>query len=70
MKYSHKGWFGFCPIYVNNPYSNCPDVCPRRPWLMPLMRLNIEIQRLAVGVCMMMDPYWSPVWKVRLTGKR
>lgn len=70
MKYSHRGWFGFCPIYVNNPYGRCPDVCPRHPWLMPLMRLNIEIQRLAVSVCMLMDPEWSPVWKIKLTGKR
>ena len=70
MKYSHRGWFGFCPIYVNNPHGKCPDVCPRHPWLMPLMRLNIEIQRLAVGACMMMNPDWEPVWKIKLTGKR
>lgn len=70
MKYSHRGWFGFCPVYVNQPFSGKPAVCPRHPLLMPLMRLNILIQRLAISVCSMMDPYWEPTWKLKLTGKR
>lgn len=70
MKYSHKGWFGFCPVYVDNPFSESPKVCPRYSWLMPLMYFNIEIQRLAISACQLMDPYWSPVWKIKLTGKR
>lgn len=70
MKYSHKGWFGFCPVYVNAPYSGCPSVCPRWPWLMPLMHLNVFIQRTAIGFCSLMDPTWEPGWKLRLTGKR
>lgn len=70
MKYSHRGWFGFCPVYVNNPYTNCPSVCPRHPLLMPLMYLNVEIQRMAIAACAMMAPDWEPVWKIKLTGKR
>lgn len=70
MKYSHKGWFGFCPVYVDKPYSGSPSVCPRKPWLMPLIYLNIEIQRMAIAACSMMDPHWAPVWKIKLTGKR
>lgn len=70
MKYSHRGWFGFCPVYVNNPFSGSPDVCPRKPWLMPLMHLNIAIQRMAISVCATMDPTWEPTWKIKLTGPR
>ena len=70
MKYSHRGWFGFCPVYVDKPFSGSPTVCPRHPWLMPLMRLNIGIQRMAISVCAAMDPYWDPAWKIKLTGKR
>lgn len=38
--------------------------------LMPLMRLAILSQRMAISVCQMMDPYWDPAWKIKLTGKR
>jgi hypothetical protein len=69
MKYTHKGWFGFCPVLINNPYSGSPQLCPRAGWLMPVMRLNIWIQELAIGFCTLVNPEWEPVWKIRLTGK-
>ena len=70
MKYSHRGWFGFCPVYINNPWSGSPSVCPRAKWLMPLMLLNVAIQRMAIAACLLVNPYWSPTWKMRVTGER
>lgn len=68
-KYTHRGWFGFCPIYIGQPYSYCPDIIARRRWLQPLLDLNVWLQEVAISVCRLMDPYWSPMWKIRLTGK-
>lgn len=68
-KFTHKGWFGFCPIYLKDPFSNNPTITPRYSWLMPVMRLNIFLQELAIGVCSFVNPSWEPAWKMRLTGK-
>jgi hypothetical protein len=69
MKYTHKGWLGFCPIFLANPYSNMPDLTSRTEWLMPVLKFNIWLQELAIGVCTLVDPEWEPTWKIRLTGK-
>lgn len=68
-KYTHKGWMGFCPIYLRDPYTNNPSITPRRSWLMPVLKLNIFLQELAIGACSLVNPHWEPVWKIRLTGK-
>ena len=68
--YTHKGWFGFCPIYLRNTFTDNPHICPRAKWLMPVMRFNIVLQQLAIGACMMVNSDWVPVWKIRLTGER
>lgn len=68
-KYTHRGWFGFCPIYIGDPYGKCPDIIARHRWLHPLLELNVWLQEVAIGMCTMMNPEWEPVWKIRLTGK-
>jgi hypothetical protein len=69
MTYTHYGWFGFCPIYLANPYSQSPDLTSRAEWLMPLLKLNVALQQAAIGVCTLMNPEWVPTWKIRLSGK-
>lgn len=68
-RYSHRGWFGFCPIYINDPYGHSPNITPRRSWLMPLLRLAIGVQQAAIATCTLVNPEWEPTWKIRLTGK-
>jgi len=70
MKYTHKGWFGFCPVYLADTFSGNPIVVPRRDWLRPLLDLAIAVQETSIGVCSLMNPHWEPMWKIRLTGKR
>ena len=67
--YTHLGWLGFCPIYLAGPYTGTPDITPRKPWLMPLLRLNIWLQELSICVCAAVNPDWEPTWRIRLTGK-
>ena len=69
MKYTHKGWFGFCPIFLANTFSDSPDVTSRTEWLMPVLKFNIWLQELAIAACTLMDPDWEPTWKIRLTGE-
>lgn len=69
MKYTHYGWFGFCPVYISDPYGPCPELTHRHEWLAWVLQLNIKLQEMAIFVCSMMDPYWTPVWKIRLSGK-
>lgn len=38
VEYTHKGWFLFCPIWIANWQSDCPDVTPRYH-LQPLLWL-------------------------------
>lgn len=67
MTFTHKGWCGFCPIYLSDIYSNCPGVIARHPLLHPLLKLNIWLQECAIGFCTMINPEWTPVWKLRVT---
>lgn len=69
MIYTHEGWFGFCPVYIADPYSRCPQLTYKRQWLKPLLFLNLALQQMAIVVCTLMDPEWEPTWKIRLTGK-
>ena len=69
MRYTHKGWFGFCPVYLANPHSQCPNVTYRHWWLKPVLHLNVVLQQAAIMMCSVMAPDWEPTWKIRLTGK-
>lgn len=69
MTYTHKGWFGFCPIYLAAPESNCPDIVERHWSLAWLLDLNVALQQAAMVVCSVMAPDWEPTWKIRVTGR-
>ena len=69
MKITHVGWFGMCPVYLGNIYSDCPDVKARRPWLHRWFLFNIELQRVAIATCSFINPDWVPVWRIRVTGE-
>jgi hypothetical protein len=68
-KYTHKGWFGFCPVYLRNTFTSNPGVMPRYRWLTPVLYLNVWLQEIGIGLCSMVDPEWEPTWKIRLTGE-
>ena len=47
---THKGWFGFCPIYLGDVHSDAPIVIVRYEWLWPLMTLSQWFQMALVFV--------------------
>ena len=67
MIYTHEGWFGFCPVYLANPFGNCPDVTYKYRWLKPVLHFNVMLQQAAIVTCALMFPEWAPVWKIRVT---
>ena len=69
MIYTHKGWFGFCPVYLAEPQSSCPDVVERHWSLKYVLDLNVALQQAAIAVCTLMAPDWEPTWKIRVTKK-
>lgn len=39
ITYTHKGWFGLCPVYISEPHSDEPSIEPRylcTDWLLAL----------------------------------
>lgn len=69
VTYSHKGWFGMCPVYVGDVQSNAPDVIARHPLLEPLLHFCVWLQEVSIATCSLVNPHWEPVWAIRITGK-
>lgn len=63
---THKGWFGFCPVYYANPYRDPePFVIERHRALFPVFWLSeimLELIMFSMG-----DN--NPGWPLRITGK-
>lgn len=65
ITYTHKGWFGLCPVYIAEPLANDPWIDARYPctdWLIDLSALffRVFVNRGA-------DDY--PTWAIRVTGE-
>jgi len=48
--YTHKGWFGLCPVFICSPEDECPDIIARHLLLEPLMTLSDWIFRFCFFV--------------------
>lgn len=69
MTYTHYGWFGMCPVFLADPYSNNPKVAARKQWLERWLRFNVELQKVAIATCVVINPEWVPTWKLRVGGQ-
>jgi hypothetical protein len=45
---THRGWFGICPIYMGDVYSDAPVIVERHRLLRPLMKLSQWLQMIWV----------------------
>ena len=67
--YTHKGWFGLCPVYFANLNSDAPIVEPRNflvSWLMPVSEIIYEA---CFFVCSIIDNDFEPQWPLKITGE-
>lgn len=65
ITYTHKGWFGLCPVYIAEPGSIDPYIEARRPYLGWLLDLSEIACAMASGVPR--EDLYS--CKVRVTGE-
>lgn len=67
--FTHKGWFGICPVYLADLESDAPLIDPRHWVLAPLMWASEVMYAVVFHVRGFMDPEFEPVWPIRITGE-
>lgn len=68
-EFTHKGWFGICPVYLADLDGDGAIVEPRSALLWPLMRLSEAFMGLAILVCSAIYEDYEPVFAIRVTGE-
>lgn len=65
--YTHKGWFGICPIYLDG-LGEGPTLKARHILLEPLFALSVWLMQQVIFFKSMGDPKWEPMFPIRITG--
>lgn len=69
IAFTHKGWFGLCPIYMKDIDTDCPMIEPR----IPLTGWLIDVSEFIYGTCIWVattvNPEHEPLWPMLITGK-
>lgn len=65
ITYTHKGWFGLCPVYLEAPHSDEPGIEPIYPFTEWLMTLSVW----ASVMCFRLFDIGNPRWPIRVTGE-
>lgn len=68
-RFSHKGWFLFCPIYIDNPDVEGPELVERN-WV-PEWVLLTAYWVFAFNVLLFTraDPLYEPMFPIYVTGE-
>lgn len=69
MKFTHKGWFGICPVYMTDPKTGCPDVAARHKYLEPLFTLSEVVYDGIIYVKSYFNDVYEPEWPFTVTGE-
>lgn len=68
--YTHKGWFGVCPVYLGgHEQQYCVKVAPRWWYVVPLFWVSFAAQAVAIYFCSWFNPEYVPCWAFRVTGE-
>ncbi|MEY2689720.1 MAG: hypothetical protein RL375_3919 [Pseudomonadota bacterium] len=68
VTFTHKGWFGLCPVYFADLDRDSPMVEPRHWAWAPLMWLSEGAFSLAFMFASAADPHFVPKWPLQVTG--
>lgn len=66
--FTHKGWFGFCPVYFAHLESDAPYVHPRHWMLEPIMIVNEWLFGAMFFLATLVNSEFEPQWPLRVTG--
>lgn len=67
--FTHKGWFGICPVYLAGLDSDAPNVEARYWALKWLIDLFVWIFGAVIWLRTSMDPLYEPEWPLLITGE-
>lgn len=63
LHFTHKGWFGICPIAMTDPdASDTPCLEPRHWLLEPLFMISEALYDAVFFVKGLTDPTFDPFW--------
>lgn len=69
ITYTHKGWFGLCPVYVGNLDGGAVEL-EARHWTLEWL---FDLSEIILGICFacnaLIDPHFDAMWPIKLTGK-
>lgn len=68
-KFTHKGWFGLCPVYFAGLETGCPAILERHWSLVWLMTFSEWLYALAHWTIHLFDPERELFWPLRVTGE-
>lgn len=68
-EFTHKGWFGVCPVYYADLAGPAPMVAPRHWVLTPLLWGSEAMFAFCFALQGLVDPLSEPAWPLRVTGK-
>lgn len=69
MQYTHKGWFGLCPIYIGSIDQDPIEMCPRYNWLGWLFDFSVAVQEFSIEFLSAINPEYEPAWAIKVTGE-
>jgi len=67
--YTHKGWFGICPVYLYNTDKDPIGIAPRWECVVPLFVVSEWFQGASIWLCTLANPMYVPYWKIKVTGE-
>ena len=68
-EFTHKGWVSFCPVYIAEPYSECPIVC-ERDWVPEfVLTLANWTQMTAMWFLSAINHDYEPLFAIKITGE-
>lgn len=69
MKYTHKGWFFMCPVYLNANEGDGMRVEARHPWFEWWFTVNQWLHEASCYLCDCMGIDYQPGFPFRITGE-
>lgn len=69
VTYTHRGWFGLCPVFLGDVDSDTPNVDPRHRALEWLLDLSEAAYGACFALASALDPEFVPSWPLRITGQ-
>ena len=69
VTYTHKGWFGLCPVYFADLDGEAPEVGERHALLLPLMLLSEGLFAIVAAITAPLAPAHALGFPLLVTGE-